>query len=188
MSNHLLSYTSIHRQCGLVFVIGIQDLCFPERLSALFSVAGRGPCLQFFASNCTLTEEIGIATSLLPPSLPHPLSLFEKNFKLDVCLFKTLLSLIIYSFLVALGALTPLVLSTLVGLSVRLSSTLKKRRGKRRYQAERAVQDGSCQPDDGVTQLQVDWLAVRPANPHPGHVSLHSTKLATTPSFSQHLA
>lgn len=31
-------------------------------------------------------------------------------------------------------------------------------------------------------------LAVRLTNPHPGHVSLHCTLLATAPAFIQHLA
>lgn len=43
---------------------------FPRNLSALFSVAGRGPGLQFFGSNCTLTGEIGIFS---PQSLIHVL-------------------------------------------------------------------------------------------------------------------
>lgn len=55
---------------------------------------------------------------------------------------------------------------------------------------ERAEQDGSCQPDDSVTHLQVDGLPVRLSNPHPGHVALNFTMLAlcTTPCFSQCLA
>lgn len=91
--------------------------------------------------------------------------------------------------LFALGVLTPAELSTLAGLSVRLSSTFEKMREKS-CSVERAKQDGSCHPDDSVTHLQVDGLAVRLANPLPGHVALHFTMLALcmTPSFNQCLA